>query len=189
VKVRRVLPVIVPTTVLTVLAGTVVLSASRFTMSRSNATNAVQAGSMGLSENGACPTPGDGQWRDCAGVNVFGGGTLASGGSRTTSVTMTNTGTTTAQLFLLPSQCSDSDTGARGARCDGLTIQVVCAGTTVVATRTLNAFYDGRNLPTGYPAGTLAAGASMTCGFTLTAGSIPGAATVSQPISWKSTTN
>jgi hypothetical protein len=183
----RALP-IVSVGVITLLAATVVGTLSQFNGSITNPGNSVQSGSVGLTENGTCLTPADGQWHDCATVNKFGGGSLASTGSRTTSVTIANAGTVPAQLFLLPSQCRDSLTGAHGALCDQVTIVVTCAGTTVVAARTLNAFHDARSFPTGYPAGTLAGLASASCDFTVVAVSITAPGTVSQPISWKLTT-
>jgi hypothetical protein len=183
----RALPV-VSVAVITVLASTVVGTLSQFTGSITNPGNSAQSGSVGLTENGTCPTPGDGLWSDCGTVNKFGGGSLAATGSRTTSVTIRNTGTSAAQLFLLPSQCSDSITGAHGALCDQVTVQVRCAGIPFVSTRTLNAFHDGRSFPTGYPAGTLAGLTSASCDFTLVAGSITAPGTLSQPISWKLST-
>ena len=144
---------------------------------------------MGLAESDAggdvCAASGDGRWISCGAIDKFGGGTLTAGGTRVTTVTLENTGTSSAQLFVLPSQCSDSVTGAHGALCETVTVTVSCGGATAVPTRTLNGFHDQRNYPTGYPAGTLAAGTSTTCDFTLVASAIPQQGTVSQPISWK----
>jgi hypothetical protein len=176
---------LVAVAVIAVLASGAVSTLSQLTASITNTGNTVQSGSVGLIENDICAAPGDGQWHECDSVDKFGGGNLASGATTTTTVTLRNTGTSPAQLFLLPSQCSDSLTGAHGALCDQVTVQVACAGTTVVTSRTLNAFHDGRNFPTGYPVGALAAGAQLACDVTLVAGPISHPGTVSQPISWR----
>lgn len=173
--------------VIAVLASRVMSTGGQFTASISNPNNGVRSASVALVENDICAAPGDGQWHECDVVNKFGGGNLASGASTTTTVTLRNTGVSPAELFLLPSQCSDTVAGAHGPLCDEVTVQVACGGTTVVTTRTLNALHDGRSFPTGYAAGTLAPGAAVTCTFTLTAGSISSAGTVSQPISWRLT--
>jgi hypothetical protein len=164
---------------------------SQFTATIGNTNNTALSGTVGLSENGVCTAPGDGQWHDCASVNKYGGGTLHAGGSETTTVTLKNTGTVTARLFLLPSACTDSVNGAGGPVCNEVTVTVSCPGVTPAFTLgpvTLNAFQANRNYPTGYSVGTLAAGANTACAFTLVAqASIPTAGTVSQPISWKLT--
>jgi hypothetical protein len=183
---------LVAVAVIAVVASGVVGTLSQFTASITNPDNNVQSASVGLTETDeggvVCEAIGDGQWQDCITINKYGAASLASGGSSTTTVTLENTGNAPAQLFLLPSQCSDTITGARGALCDQVTVSVSCGGTAVVATSSLNAFHDGRNFPTGYPAGTLDAGASVACDFTLTAGAISAPGAVSQPISWKLTT-
>lgn len=160
----------------------------QLTASIRNTDNVAPTATVNLIEtqNGnTCAAPGGGQWTDCTTINKFGAGSLTSGGTTTASVTLTNDSTVPAQLFLLPSACTDTLTGAGGALCDAVTVQVVCNGTTIVATPTLNAFHAGRNFPTGYPGPTLAAGATTTCVFTLTAGTIPAAGGVSQPIAWR----
>jgi hypothetical protein len=167
-----------------ILASGAVSTLSQFTASIANPDNRARSGSVGLTENGTCATPGDGLWHECATVNKFGGGSLAAGGSRTTTVTLRNTGTSPARLFVLPSQCSDTRTGAHGALCAQVSVELRCAGITVVPSRTLNAFHDGRGFPTGYPAGTLAAGTAVTCDVVLVAGPVAMPGTVSQPISW-----
>jgi hypothetical protein len=140
-----------------------------------------------ITENGECNAPADGVFHECPGdlVNKFGGGQLTSNDTRSLSVTIQNTGGTTGVLFVLPSNCSDNRTGARGTLCDQVFMQVTCGGSNVVgpAAVTLNQFHDGRNYPTGYPVpGSLAPGASTTCVFTLTTGVISVPGTVSQPI-------
>ncbi|HEY7073160.1 MAG TPA: hypothetical protein VH479_23745 [Acidimicrobiales bacterium] len=171
-----------------IVASGVVGTLSQFTASITNPGNHVQSASVGLTETGqggtACQAIGDGQWHDCTTINIYGAASLASGGSSTTTVTFRNTGNAAAPLFLLPSQCSDTLTGAHGALCDQATVVVTCGGAPVV-TATLNGFHDGRNFPTGYPAGTLAAGASVACDFTVTAGTVTTPGAVSQPIAWK----
>jgi hypothetical protein len=174
--------------VIAVLASGVAGTLSQFTASITNPDNAVRSGSVSLTETGTggkvCSAPGDGQWRDCGTVDKFGGGTLRPGVPVATTVTLQNTGASSARLYLLPSQCRDTLTGAHGALCGQATVEVRCGGTVVVSARTLNAFHDSRNFPTGYPAGTLAASTAVSCVFTLVAASIPVAGSVSQPISW-----
>jgi hypothetical protein len=177
----------VAATVIAILAAGVMSTRGQFMASITNPENRVRSASVVLTENDVCSAPGDGQWHECGSVDKFGGGNLASGASTTTTVTLRNTGVAPAQLFLLPSQCSDTLTGAHGALCDQVTVEVACAGTTVVTSRTLNGFHDGRNPPTGYAVGTLGAGAGVTCQFTLVAGSVADPGTASQPISWKLT--
>jgi len=179
---------LVAAAVIAVVASGVVGTLSQFTASIVNPDNSVRSGSIALTETGpdgdVCAATGDGQWQDCPTIDKFGAGNLASGSSSTTTVTLENTGSASAQLFLLPSQCSDTLTGARGALCDQVTITVSCGGSPVATAQPLNVFHDGRNFPTGYPAGTLDGGASVSCDFTLTAGAIPAGGAVSQPISW-----
>jgi hypothetical protein len=162
---------------------------AQFTASIINTDNHVQSASVALSESmntTTCSAPGDGQWHDCTTINKYGGGSLNPGGSTSQTVTLQNTGTAPASLSLLPSACTDSLTGAGGQLCNLISVTVACPTGTTVFTGTLNAFQSGRNYPTGYAVGTLAAGASISCTFTLTAASsIPAAGTVSQPISWK----
>jgi hypothetical protein len=141
-------------------------------------------------ENGECSAPADGVFHECPGdlVNKFGGGQLTSNDTRSLSVNLANSGGTTGKLFLLPSNCSGNVTGARGALCDQVSIQIRCGGSDVVGPppMTLNQFHDGRNYPTGYPVpGTLTPGATTTCVFTLTTGVIGAPGTVSQPIAIK----
>jgi hypothetical protein len=180
---------LVALTVIAIAASGVVGTLSAFTASITNPNNNVKSASVGLTETAtggaACQALGDGQWHDCVTIDKYGTASLASGGSTTTTVTLQNTGSSPAQLFLLPSECSDTRTGARGALCGQVTVAVSCGGAPVVPTATLNAFHDGRNFPTGYPAGTLAGGASVTCAFTVTAGAVSAQGAVSQPIAWK----
>jgi hypothetical protein len=141
-------------------------------------------------ENGACNAPADGVFHECPGdlVNKFGGGQLTSNDTRSLSVDVRNSGGTGGRLFVLPSNCSDNRTGARGTLCDQVNIEITCGGSNVVGPPavTLNQFHDGRNYPTGYPvAGTLVPGATTTCVFTLTTGVIAIQGTVSQPIAIK----
>ena len=141
-------------------------------------------------ENGECSAPADGVFHECPGdlVNKFGGGELTSNDTRSLSVDVQNSGGTAGSLFVLPSNCSDNRTGARGTLCGQVSIQITCGGSNVVGPPavTLNQFHDGRNYPTGYPvAGTLAPGATTTCVFTLTTGVISVPGTVSQPIAIK----
>lgn len=170
------------------LVASVTSTHGQFTASITNPHNSVRSGSVGLSEDEVCAAPGDGQWHDCAALDKFGGGSLAPGTSTTTTVTLRNTGASPARLFLLPSQCSDTLTGAHGGLCDQVTVQVTCDGDTVVAPRTLNVFHDERAFPTGYPVGTLDAGVDAACDLTLVAGPISEPGAVSQPISWRLTT-
>lgn len=144
--------------------------------------------SVQLNENDVCSAPADGTVHECATdlVNKFGAGTLASHSTRTVSVTLENASDVSAQLFLLPSNCSDTLTGARGALCNQVSVQVTCGSQNLVGPPavTLNQFHDGRNFPTGYAVTpVLAAGAETTCTFTITTGLISQAGTVSQPIS------
>lgn len=189
--VRSALPALplVAVAVIAIVASGVVGTLSQFTASITNPTNEVRSASVGLTEtegDDVCSAPGDSQWHDCITINKYGATNLTSGGSTTTTVTLENTGTGPAQLFLLPSQCSDTLTGAHGALCDQVAIEVTCGGTAVVASPTLNAFHDGRSFPTGYAAGSLDGGTSVTCDFTVTAGTVPpGGGAVSQPIAWK----
>jgi hypothetical protein len=176
---------LVSVAVIALLAASVMSTLSQYTASITNTNNSVESGTLGLVENGICAAPGDGQWHECATVNKLGGGTLSSGTSTTATVTLQNTGTLPAALYLLPSRCSDSLTGAGGTLCDEVTVQVVCDSVTIVSTRTLNAFHAQRNFPTGYAAGTLDAGDTVTCTFTVVAGLISAPGTVSQPISWR----
>jgi hypothetical protein len=179
---------LVAVAVIAVVASGVVGTLSQFTASITNPDNNVQSASVGLTETDeggtVCEAIGDGQWHDCTTIDKYGAASLAPGGSTTTTVTLGNTGNAPAQLFLLPSQCSDTLTGAHGTLCDQVTVEVSCGGTPVVATTSLNAFHDARNFPTGYPAGTLDAGASVACDFTLTAGALSAPGAVSQPIAW-----
>jgi hypothetical protein len=143
-----------------------------------------------LTENGACNAPADGVFHECPGdlVNKFGGGQLISNDTRSLSVDVQNSGGTAGRLFVLPSNCSDNRTGARGTLCNQVSIEITCGASNVVGPPavTLNQFHDGRNYPTGYPvSGTLAPGATTTCVFTLTTGVIAVQGTVSQPIAIK----
>ena len=143
-----------------------------------------------LNENDVCAAPADGTFHECPEdlVNKFGGGELTSGATRTVSVTLRNDGNVPAQLFLLPSNCSDDVTGARGALCDQVSVQVTCGDFDVVGPPavTLNQFHDGRNFPTGYAVPSqLAPGEETPCVFTLSTGVISVAGEVSQPIAIK----
>jgi hypothetical protein len=175
--------------VIAMLSTGVVSTLSQFTATIGNTNNTALSGTVGLSESGACAAPGDGQWHDCATVNKYGGGTLHAGGTETTTVTLKNTGTVPARLFMLPSACTGSVNGAGGPVCNEVTVTVSCPGTTPAFSLgpvTLNAFHANRNYPTGYSVGVLAAGATTACAFTLTAAaSIPTPGTVSQPIAWR----
>jgi hypothetical protein len=195
-RARRVAQIAVPL-VAAVAIGIVVTNVlgtfGQFVAGITNTENHVQSATTttapppALTENGECNAPADGVFHECPGdlVNKFGGGQLTSNDTRTLSVTVQNSGGTTGRLFLLPSNCSDNRTGARGTLCGQVSIQVACGGSNVVGPPavTLNQFHDGRNYPTGYPVpDTLAPGASTTCDFTLTTGVISAPGTVSQPI-------
>lgn len=163
----------------------------QFTASITNNNNHVQAGSVGLVEHHddeECTAPGNGQWTDCDNINKYGGGSLTSDSSTgPQTVTLTNSGSVAASLFFLPSACSDSLTGANGRLCDLVTVRVTCPSA-AVGPVTLNALFTGRNFPTGYAMGSIAAGATITCTFNLTAGTIPApGGTISQPLSWRLT--
>jgi hypothetical protein len=175
--------------VIAMLSTGVVSTLSQFTATIGNTNNTALSGTVNLSENAVCTAPGDGQWHDCTTVNKYGGGTLHAGGTEATTVAIKNAGTVPAHLFLLPSACTGSVNGAGGPVCNELTVTVSCPGVTPPFTLgpvTLNAFAANRNYPTGYSVGTLAAGATTSCSFTLTAAaSIPTPGTVSQPIAWR----
>jgi len=179
------------TATIALLASGATATLAQFTASIINTDDHVQSASVALSESqnaATCSAPGDGQWHNCTTINKYGGGSLTPGASTSQTVTLQDTGTAPAPLSLLPSACTDSLTGAGGQLCNLISVTVACPAGTTVFTGTLNAFHAGRNYPTGYAVGTLAAGASISCTFTLTAAtSIPAAGTVSQPISWKLT--
>ena len=187
-------------TVLALAASGVLGTLAQGTASINNTNNNVVTKKGGLleSQDGThCPAAGNGQWNDCD-INKFGGGSLTSNASTgVQTVTLQNTGNTDARLFLLPSACTDSLTGANGALCAVVSATVSCSnGSSIVQPPgNLNTFFAGRNPapnppavppPSGYPMGTIAAGASITCTFQLTAGTIPNpGGTISQPLAWK----
>ena len=188
-RVARIAVPLVAVVALGIVATNVLGTFGQFVAGITNTENHVQSAvpPPALTENGECDAPADGVFHECPGdlVNKFGGGQLTSNDTRTLSVTVQNSGGTTGRLFLMPSNCSDDRTGARGTLCDQVSIQVTCGGSNVVGPPavTLNQFHDGRNYPTGYPvSGTLAPGASTTCDFTLSTGVISAPGTVSQPI-------
>jgi hypothetical protein len=158
-----------------------------------NNANSLQTGSVGLTESQgsfSCSALGDGLWHNCTTINKYGGGTLASGASTSTTVTLQNTGSVPAHLFLLPSACSDNLSGAGGTLCNAVSVEVSCGPTPAfsLGPETLNAFHAARNYPTGIAVGTVPvpAGATVSCTFDVTAGTItaPGG-NLSQPIAWR----
>jgi hypothetical protein len=192
---RIALPLVVAAAVIAIVITNVLGTVGQFVGGITNTQNHVESATTtvpppALNENGECDAPADGVFHECPGdlVNKFGGGQLTSNDRRSVSVTLQNTGGTSGRLFLLPSNCSDTLTGARGVLCDQVLIEVTCSDSKFVGGPpvTLNQFHDGRNYPTGYPVpGTLAPGASTTCVFTLTTGVISTPGTVSQPIAIK----
>jgi hypothetical protein len=189
----RIALALVPATLVAIVATNVLGTYGQFVGGITNSQNHVVSATLpppAILENGACNAPADGVFHECPGdlVNKFGGGTLSSNDTRSLSVDVQNSGGTAGRLFVLPSNCSGNVTGARGALCDQVSIQITCGGSNVVGPSpvTLNQFHDGRNYPTGYPVpGTLAPGATTTCVFTLTTGVIGAPGTVSQPIAIK----
>ena len=125
----------------------------------------------------------------CSTINKYGGTAtpLGQGDVKTTSVTLTNTGTGSGALTLDAGACTKSGgaAGSTGNICDEVTVTVACpTGTVKVPTSTLTAF------DAAAPAaiGTLTAGASVTCDVTValpsTAPSSVAGQTASQPLVW-----
>ena len=179
--------------VIALLAAGVAGTLSQITASVNNDSNTAQSAGVSLleSQNGVnCTAPGDSQWHPCGDINMYGGPAAV---PTSTTVTLENTGTTPATLFVLPSMCSDTVTGAGGALCDDVSVTLTCllasgASTTVVSDVTLNAFQAGRNWPTGYQVTTVDPGATISCTFDLAVTTTPSATgTVSQPIAWRLT--
>jgi len=176
---------------------------AQFSAQITNPNNNVVSGSIGLTEThpGEEPCVGTNEWMDCDNINKYGDATLSS--TTTTesqTVSLMNTGTVDGRLFLLPSACTDSLEGAGGGLCDLVNVAVACSNGGAVTTVTLNQFFANRNQavtpapsgtpPTaGYSMGTIAAGDTITCTFTLTlTGTVPpGGGTISQPLSWRLT--
>ena len=189
----RIVLALVAATLLAIVATNVLGTYGQFVAGITNSENHVVSATVpppALTENGACNAPADGVFHECPGdlVNKFGGGQLTSNDTRSLSFDVQNSGGTTGRLSVLPSNCSDNRTGARGILCNQVSTQITCGGSNVVGPPpvTLNQFHDGRNYPTGYPVpGTLAPGATTTCEFTLTTGVISVQGTVSQPIAIK----
>lgn len=176
---------------------------SQFTAQITNNNNHVLSGSVGLTETHPGEEPcvgGNGQWTDCDNINKYADATLsATNTSVSQTVDLTNTGTVDGRLFLLPSACTDSLTGAGGGLCDLVEVTAACPGRTVGPV-TLNNFFaqrdeavtpapSGTPPPAGYSMGTIAAGQTITCTFTLDlTGTVPsGGGDISQPLSWRLT--
>jgi hypothetical protein len=188
---------LVAVTVILMLASSVVSTYSQFTGRIANLSNTAKTGTVGPlteTQNGTTCTASRGtQWQTC-GIDKYSGGAITSGNSTTpVTVTLKNNGAVAGHLFLLPSACTDTLTGAGGALCGEVTVHVSCPSFTppFTFTGTLNAFHSGRNPSnsspaTGYLVGTLGAGAPVTCTFTLMAANpITAQGTVSQPIAWR----
>ena len=150
-----------------------------------------------------CTTSGTaGNTATCSTINKYGNGgvaatALAPGGSISTTVTLTNTGSSDASTFTLtPGACSSVyNSGSQNGNapavgddlCSQLTVAVSCTGSTLtVAATTLAdlAAHGAYTLTTG-----LASGASATCAFTV---SLPVATpanysgqTVTQGLAWE----
>lgn len=183
---------IVAIAVIALAASGVFGTLGQLTASITNTENRAVTKSAGLTErqgNVSCPATANGQWTPCGTVNKYGNAVLTPPNNTTSqTVTLTNTGNTTADLFLLPSACSDSLTGAGGELCNLATVTVSCTNGGSLGPLLLNTFFAGRSFPTGYSMGTIDASQTIECTFTLTltGGTIPQpGGTISQPLAWK----
>lgn len=170
---------------------------SAFTASITNSTNTSTAGSLILQEQSSdgkitcLSTSGTDNAATCATINKYGGQTLVAGGTSTTTVNMTNTGTAAATSFTLtPGACVQSGTAPTGVTaatdlCSKATVAVYPSSSatgTPVYSGTLAGFTGAKSLSP------LAAGATQAYTFVI---QMPASLTngyqgqqVSQPLTW-----
>jgi hypothetical protein len=129
---------------------------------------------------------------NCTTINKYGGTTtpLAPGGSNTTSVTITNTGTITANTFTLtPGACSQTGTvtGSATDLCSKMTV-VISSGSNTLYTGSLDGLYSGGAIDLKAKLGTQAPNSPVSISFVVTVPSSLGntyqGLGVSQALTW-----
>lgn len=198
---RFALPLIIAGAVASlVLALGVSPTVAAFTASIQNSTNTAGTGYLSMQEvSGAntCNSTDGGSISTnsatCATINKYGGtaAPLAPGGTQSTTVTIKNTGSITANAFTLtPSACTQSNLGSPNGTATDLCSQItlkITSGATTVYNGTLAAFSAPVNL-VSVLGGTVAPGATTSFTFQVTLASTAGntyqGLQVSQPLTW-----